>query len=279
MSAGDASPAVAGPGPTLRGDLRLPVGFGRLLSAELAFLLRVRWPVLLLLVAGSVALSAAGGNWFSTGYMVSEVFGLTTILPLIWASVIWTGERPIEREYFLAAPAGQGAHELARVAVGAALLLATMALCLLAQELRGLPVRPGSMGTVYVLGSLSGPLTLYLICSAVALVSAWPIAWYLGVFYGTGMLVSALGEHMTRMDILGYATYGLGRATTVVNPIPVARRGMGMQPFAGPWHAPSWEHWAPAAALWLTLALLALTLVAQRRRLAPRPDVARLTLE
>lgn len=83
-----------------------------------------------------------------------------------WALAVWQGEVPDRRTWHWSLPVARPAHDLARVAAGAVLLLAAFAVLALAGSLLALTRhdagRLGAIGSAWV-SFFAGPLVIYLI--------------------------------------------------------------------------------------------------------------------
>lgn len=240
-----------------------PIGFLRALAAELRFLLARRGPAIALL---AVAAFSANGLVDGHGQLNAVGFYLPgaawrCIFAMIWAGFVWSGELPTEREYFAGAPVAAGGHELARVVAGGAFLLLLLGVMLLGEELIGTLFRPGSMGASYVAGSFTGPVTVYLLVSSIALTSAWPVAWSLGI--ALGLVISALRAPLASVvePLLGDDRWGFAAA---LDPVVRVRQPNGSSD-AFPFIGTPWRTWWPTAAIWLAGAVVVLLVVAQRR--------------
>lgn len=171
-----------------------------------------RWSILALGVACSLVAGEQGWFWARTGVgvdlrpdggtrfvttvsrAVPQVFGgfpVLLCLALVWAVTVWSGERGARDDHY-SMPVSDAEHDLWRVAAGAAWLLVALETALLGgialDFLRG---DAGSFARVSPLawtGFFTGPLTLFLLGSAVAITTRHPGRW-LGCLFLLDMLL------------------------------------------------------------------------------------------
>ena len=158
---------------------RTAVGFGISLVQQLRLLAwSGRW--LFLFLGLLVLLVIAGTTDIASGLglppvLVAAMLGLPA--PAIWAVAVWHGELPHRRSYHWSLPVSRAAHDLARVAAGAAWLLAVyLALAACGAVLAATNgAWPGfaAIGWAWIT-FFAGPLVLYLLISPFVLWSDSP---------------------------------------------------------------------------------------------------------
>ena len=115
-----------------------------------------------------------------------------------WAVMVWFGEGPDRRSYQWSFPVSRPAHDLARVAVGAAYLLGICAALAgagaVSSALNGTFDRFGSVGAASWVNYFLTPLIVYLLVMPVVLWSDYAITrWVFAIVLGMGLLAAFLG--------------------------------------------------------------------------------------
>lgn len=174
----------------------------RVLRTQTRLLAAPRSTVFLaLLLLAAYAVAAAGIVSFEvTGApSVFRCYPLLLIAGACWAVSVWGDAGSPQRDYFWALPVNRSAHALARTVAGAALLVAGLiVLALLGVGIDSLSTgEPGTASALAWVSLFSGPLTLYLVVCAIALVSAYPGRWAIGVVIGWTLLRQACAGGVT----------------------------------------------------------------------------------
>jgi len=269
--------------PSLRGPT-----LARALRAQLFFLLRTRRWVVLMVSLALVGLSAAAvpvlpgvhirwndGPGQARGLAPLLAFPPTLLIAIAWASIVWRGERPGQRDAYWALPVQQGAHELLRVAAGAAWLAggigALVFLLMLLSDAEGRGILIPWIGALHV----TGALTCYLLTSAIALRSRRPIGWLcigLLAWLALATVLRGLGFRPASALLLAVFDGRLGLLAALGGVFDIAA------PHGVPQVVGSPTRWAAAMATWFIVALL-LTFAAARprfeRRDIPSPNPRR----
>lgn len=179
---------------------------------------------------------------------------------VLWPLAVWADRGSSWRAYHQSMPIDRRVHDLARVLMGAAWMF--MAIVLMVLIGSGFMLRSDTTGMIsesapwFWIAFFTGPATLYLGSSVIALASRHPLAWIVGIpFSGLVLLVAsgplgALGELLSGLVTgpvgLGFA---LSRAVLPTSPVFGAAPGLG---------------WFVAAMGWLTLAAAAVFYAAGR---------------
>ncbi len=132
-----------------------------------------------------------------------------------WAILIWDNERPHQRVYQWTMPVHRSQLQLARIAAGLAWLLLGLTVIagiqLLLSVLFSLPTREWmfSLPAWLYLAIPLGLTNAYLLCSALSLVSRYPMRWVLGGILGLFLPVFFDHDFFFRMfDSLSFGSMG-----------------------------------------------------------------------
>jgi hypothetical protein len=186
-------------------DVRRPASAATVLWREIVLLgARLRWPLLLALLAGGRAFGsemAAGsaGPVLSDEPMTFRPLFFATLF--LWPMLVWLGDRDARRDVDAAVPAATMARHLARVAAGAVWLLAAV-LALVAGHLGGAAAagRLASAAEIpaYALPGLPlAALAMYLLGSVPAIVTRHPVRdalWFLAALQVLMLLLFTVDE-------------------------------------------------------------------------------------
>lgn len=163
-----------------------PAGWSRVLRTQLRLLRAPRSTGFLALALlagyviaslGIVSFELAGAPSVFRGYPLLLVVGAG------WAITVWHDTGSPKRDYFWALPVGRSTHALLRTVAGALWLVAGVGLLAALGTVADL-LTTHHLSTASILAWLnlfSGPLTLYLLVSAAAIVSAYPGRWAIAV--------------------------------------------------------------------------------------------------
>ena len=175
-----------------------------------------------------VKLAAAGAPTESLAGTRLTIVGL---LALAWGASIWRGEAPKNRQYFLSHPVDASAHELSRVAAGAAWLIAAIAGSVVVAIISALVRRDAiafADGPLTWSGLFTGSVLVYLVVSAIAtltgrvaevliigylgLVVLVPVLALTGIGKSVGKVFNAMivGEYGLRAALVAPRTTELG---------------------------------------------------------------------
>jgi hypothetical protein len=222
--------------------------------------------VLHIVTAVNVRVDVSGFRGALSG--LTLVYYLALPVAQFWAISVWYREGPARREYHWAMPVDRTQHDLLRVLAGAiwlvgvlvGLLLIDFAIApLLGRSTTGL--EPLAM---VLTGFITGPLTVYLLCSAAALRSDHPGRW---------VFIAPLGYLM----VWGLAAWwNLGPLSELLRSLLIGKFGLLrtlIMPMAYPVFDTLGEEsgmelgatWALSSAAWLLVALLAVFVAASRR--------------
>lgn len=197
------------------------------------------------------------------GMAVLLAYPPAVLAAIAWGSLVWRGERPRSRDAHWVLPVDQAAHELLRVAAGAAWLLpgvgALVAFLALAGGADGRRLLFPWMAVLY----LTGSVTCYLLTSALALRAARPIASLaLGLAAWTAASAALHRGGLGRVAALLEGVFGgrLGLWTALGAPFDVATTG------GAPRLAGDPGRWAAAMLLWLAISALLVAAAAWVRR-------------
>ncbi len=126
---------------------------------------------------------------------------ITSMLAILggttWAVMVWHGEGPDRRSYHWSLPVPRPAHDLARVALGAAYLLAICAVLAgagaIAASANGTFDRFAATAPEAWANFFVAPLIVYLLVTPVVLWSDYPITrWVFAIYLGGGLLAAIL---------------------------------------------------------------------------------------
>lgn len=240
-----------------------PPAVSTVLRAQLELMARGHRAAFLLLglavAAGVVALAwiwpDGAPERLTLAHAAGRSYGALELVAVFWAAMVtWRGEGPEERVHHWSQPVGRRRHQLLRIAAGAVWLLAAVIAGAAAGWIAGAVVQggmgPGGAAPLAAIGG--GLLLLYLLGSVPALLSEHPVVWIVGVYAGTGFLVtlaSARGWPLagTARSVLLTGDWSLSSATNA--PGLLVDGVSGEQPWV-------------ALALWLCVAGAAVALAA-----------------
>ena len=192
---------------------------------------------------------------------IIRAYPLLLVASVSWAVVVWQDAGPSRRDYFWALPVDRVTHALLRSTAGAVWLSGGVAVL----ALLGASVDAATTGQVLPASNLawvslfSGPLTLYFLVSAVAIVSAFPGRWAIAVLIVWSFLHRACassglcGPELAGRSALG-DQLGLTSAVTEVMRTEFVTRGPAASPVL-----------KILIATWLALAVAAVAVAAKRR--------------
>lgn len=178
-----------------------PPDVSAVLRAQLRLMARAHRPAFLLLglavAAGVVALAwiwpGGAPDRLTLAHAMGRSYGALELVAVFWAAMVtWRGEGPEERFHHWSQPVGRRRHQLLRIAAGAVWLLAAVVAGAAAGWLAGAVVQGGMGpgGAAPLAATVGGLLLLYLLGSVPALLSEHPVVWIVGVYAGTGFLVT-----------------------------------------------------------------------------------------
>lgn len=145
---------------------------------------------------------------------LSGVYPLFLIGAALWAVSIWYREGPSHRGYHWTLPVDRRLHDVLRVFAGAAWLTGFLAVPVLVgmavYYIAGDPPASGPIPAWIWLTHLTGPLTLYLLCSTASLRSDHPGLWIFGAPIGlfTFWGVAYFWEAPVVPDLIRSALFG-----------------------------------------------------------------------
>jgi hypothetical protein len=105
------------------------------------------------------------------GNLSSMRLTIVGLLALAWGGALWRGEGPKNRQYFLSHPVDVSAHELSRVAAGAAWMLVALLAGIMASMLGAVARKDAGAFTEGVapwIACVTGPLLIYCFVSTLA---------------------------------------------------------------------------------------------------------------
>ena len=243
------------------------------LLANLSLVARLGWfelgafVVVIWLLCAWVAWLVGGVRVHSYSDRQLAMHFVALVFAVYWPVAVWRDEAPAQRGYFYSLPSGRIAAVLLRVLAGLVSLIAT----LLVAHLGGFAIGAGigradeltAVSPLAWLASILGVTIVYLIASAIAVVSDVPGRWLLAF----GGLVYAPPLMLPLPQLLQFAfrpgpqwfyhgPIGFDRATSAA--ITAAQLDNRLIEFT-----PS--QWLPATTFWLLLSALCLWLAARRR--------------
>lgn len=119
---------------------------------------------------------------------VFDIFPFLVVIGALWPAIVWHGEGPSRRLYHWSLPVPRHQHDILRVVAGGVWLLLGLVSVELFQIAAALVNGYGDRLAGVSLGSwinyLTGPLTMYLVVSALAVATDHPLRWLLGVMFG-----------------------------------------------------------------------------------------------
>ena len=199
---------------------------------------------------------------------LGAAFVLLSGFALFWPFSVWSRERPSERGYHWSLPVPRQIHDLARVAAGAALLLAMLVGVYVASILfsivGGHTEGLGSMPLGFWGGLVLGPLIPYALVSIFAVRFEHPAGWFWGLFGALGMLSTISGlVGLTGVNSLlkGLAVGPLGLFSAVGGSV-----WSGISGGVAGWGGASGLGWCGVWGVWMALLAGAVVLAASARR-------------
>jgi hypothetical protein len=257
-----------------------PIGFAGAFTRQFNLLWTSRRPILMFL--GLVGLLAIVGEPWNDDRLAR----LFTVWPVwmafvgpIWAFVVWHNEGPSSRLYHWAQPVSRPTHDLARLTAGAvwlwllyaALIVAGLLLALVDGEVWQF----GEINFAGWVNLFSGPLLGFLIISVLTLPSDYPIRWFFGLFFLTGLLISLLDEWLDWDQVveriiqpIAHDQWGLGVTLVGAFGESVIRLDHVVRTMSDPDHVLRGNfdttYWWFATALWLAAFLALVVWVAHR---------------
>lgn len=241
-----------------------PPSLVRIAREQLSILAATRQGIVLALgLVGSYALARAGlldlmndGAW-----TVLSCYPLLLVASVVWAAVVWGDDGPGRRDYHDAMPVGRVTHALLRVGAGAIWLelgLAALAIVSVFLDLLNPPSqRPNPVSFIAWVNYLSGPLTVYLLSSAAAVLTRFPLRWALVVAVGYSLIHRACGLACSpAAPLRDLVLSGFGLLTAVIGSL---RSEVGL-------HVPAQTTSLIPIAVWLLLASVAVVSAAAFRR-------------
>lgn len=259
------------------------LGFGGAFVQQFRLLWTSRRP-LLLGIAFVALLALSGPPWSD-----DPKARLFTLWPLwiffmgpLWAFVTWHNEGPSNRLYFWSQPVSRAAHSMARVAAGAAWLWILYAFLIATGLL--FAIFDGDVGQFALADApawvslFTGALLGYLIISALAVPSDYPIRWFLAIAFAIPVTLTLFVEWLDLDELVRWAMTPLsdrewGLGITMIAPFAdaIARleqavRGSGglHRPITDP------QTWWIAMPLWVLFWTAVVFLLARRH-----PDLYR----
>lgn len=203
------------------------------------------------------------GGPAAPGMAVLLAYPPAVLAAILWASVVWRGERPRSRDAHWVLPVDQATHEMLRVVAGAAWLLPGVAALVAFLSLAGGAAGRHLLFPWVALLYLTSSLTCYLLTSALALRTARPVA------------SLALGLAAWAAAIAALQRAGLGRVAALLAGVFDGRAGLWTAlgaPFdvattgGSPRLAGDPRRWAMAMLLWLAVSSLLVAAAAWARR-------------
>jgi hypothetical protein len=216
---------------------------------------------LALIACYAVASAGIVGFDMAAAPSVIRAYPLLLVASVSWALVVWQDAGPSRRDYFWAMPVDRVTHALLRTTAGAVWLvggIAALALVSAAIDAATSSQALAASNLAWV-SLFSGPLTLYFLVSAVAIVSAFPGRWAIAVLIVWSFLHRACassgicGPELAGRSALG-DQLGLTSAVTEVMRTEFVTGGPSAQPVL-----------KVLIAAWLVLAVAAVALAARRR--------------
>lgn len=212
----------------------------------------------LLAVFGTINVTmrvAVGGQSVLALPRLMLVYPFLLVFAVLWPLVVWRDPGSSWRAYHQAMPIDRRVHDLARISMGGAWMFMTIALMLLLGS--GFILRADSSGIISQLAPwfwitfLTGPATVYLGSSIIALSSRHPIAWVVAIPFGG--LILALTSIPLVGDLVGFGPIGVGSA--LWRAVLPASLFSGVTPGFG---------WLLTALGWFTLSLVGVVFAAGR---------------
>ena len=188
---------------------------------------------------------------------------LLPVAPLLlatmaWPLMVWQGQGPTQRNYHRALPVDQVTHDLLKVAAGAVWLLLTIAFTLLVLTAIAvaLPWPAPATNVAMTLNAFTGALIIYLLVSAIPILTDRPLEWLLGIcgaLAAAGILRGVYDENLISeaIGLFIRGEYGLGMAL-MGGYTSLMGDDVGLY---YPWASVSAFNWTIATVLWLTIAI------------------------
>jgi hypothetical protein len=143
---------------------------------------------------------------------------------MAWPLLVWQGQGPSQRNYHRALPVDHVAHDLLKVAAGGIWLFAGIGLTvafltfLAAIMPAGIAEAPSpALTPAMLLNVFTGTLIVYLLVSAIPILTDRPLEWLLGIcvmIAGAGMLRAVYDDNLISylVGVLAKGQFGLGQA-------------------------------------------------------------------
>jgi hypothetical protein len=193
--------------------------------------------------------------------MITALLPVAPILlaTMAWPLLVWQGQGPSQRMYHRALPVDQVTHDLLKVGAGAVWLLGGIAFTsiVLAIIAAVLPTPFPAITPAMGLNAFTGALIIYLLVSAIPILTDRPLEWLLGicvVIAGAGMLRGIYDDNFIS-DLIGLfirGEFGLGMALMGGYTSGLMGDRVGMY---YPWADVTAFTWSIATLLWLSFAI------------------------
>jgi hypothetical protein len=195
---------------------------------------------------------------------LSGLSGLYPVLLLgsaLWAVSVWYGEEPSRRHYHWSLPFDRKFHDLIRIGAGGAwlgaVLIVLVGIVVVLDLVSGGGEETGPLGSWHMATFLTGPLTVYFLCSLPALRSDHPVLWILAAPIALVTLwgiLAAFGAGFAANAITALLIGPIGFLKAVSLPVAAEFTGGEIT-----------RSWIPAALFWLTVSILAILAASLRR--------------
>lgn len=140
------------------------------------------FPMLMLLLVGGCVFAFAMPNWYPYNVVPLPMMLLASVA---WSAVVWKAEPPSRRGYHRAAPVPSLIHDLVKLGAGALVLsvglTAILAILTVAWYRSGLAFYFATPIPVIWLMTLTSCLVLYVLVSAIPMLTDRPLEWMLGI--------------------------------------------------------------------------------------------------
>ena len=180
-------------------------------------------PMLMLLLAGGCVFAFAMPRWYPYNIVPLPMMLLASVA---WAAVVWRAEPPSRRGYHRAAPVPTLIHDLMKVGAGAMVLSVGLAVVLailtVAWYRNGLAFYFATPVPVVWLLTLTSCLLLYVLVSAIPMLTDRPLEWMLGIASGFALIRYLASEYnwFILEDLLDLAvTSDVGVVAALVGPM------------------------------------------------------------
>ena len=201
----------------------------------------------LLALFGTINVSmrvSVGGESILAFPRLMVVYPFLLAFAVIWPLSVWGDKGSSWRAYHQAMPIDRRVHDLARILMGGAWMFMAIALMVLLGS--GFILRSDTSGMIsdlapwFWIAFFTGPATVYLGSSIVALASKHPLAWIVGIPFGALGLVLAVRPLGSLGQILsGLVTGPIGLGFALTRPVLPASRSSEQVPASGG----SLPHW------------------------------------